>query len=150
MSQPDPHDLSRFVKAQASYYMAVLAELGAGQKRGTWMDIFFPQLRALSASPAGDGIASLDEARAFMEHRLLSPRLLVCTRAVLGHKHRAVEAIFGPDADQFHASMTLFDHADSGSDLFRTALERYWDGEPHTRTLALLEAPAAKATGGGP
>ena len=151
-SSSDPFDLARFTKAQSAYYTSVLQELAAGRKRGTWMDMFFPQLSALSTLADADGISALPEARAYFNHRLLGPRLLVCTRAALSHKHKTALSIFGEqDAGQFHASMTLFDHADSGSDLFQEALERYWDGRPHERTLALLaEPPAAAAAGGGP
>lgn len=152
MSPSDPFDLARFSKAQSAYYTSVLQELAAGQKRGTWMDVFFPQLSALSTLADSDGISGLPEARAYFNHRLLGPRLLVCTRAALSHKTKTVESIFGEqDAGQFRASMTLFAQTDSGTDLFHEALERYWDGRPHERTLALLaQPPAAAAAGGGP
>ena len=85
MTLADPFDLERFVTAQAAVFPAVLAELKAGRKRTHWMWFVFPQLRGLGHSSMATfyGIASLHEARAYLGHPLLEPRLDLCTRIVL-------------------------------------------------------------------
>ena len=143
MAQTDPFNLDRFVEAQGPAFETALAELAAGRKRSHWMWFVFPQLRGLGHSPTAQfyGIASLDEARAYLQHPLLGPRLVQCTRAVLAVEGRSVHEIFGsPDDLKFRSSMTLFWRAaGSGEAAFRQALDRYCGGRPDERTLALLE-----------
>ena len=93
----DPHDLARFVTAQAAVYEDVLSELRAGRKESHWMWFVFPQLRGLGSSPMAHryGIASLDEARAYLRHPLLGPRLVECTNLMLGHPGRSAREILG-------------------------------------------------------
>ena len=135
-------DLERFVTAQAPVFATALAELQAGQKRSHWMWFVFPQLRGLghSAMAMRYGIGSLAEARAFLAHPLLGPRLMECTRAVLAIEGRSLHAIFGsPDDLKFCSSMSLFSLAtDEDETVFRQALDRYCDGRADERTLALL------------
>jgi uncharacterized protein (DUF1810 family) len=100
----------------------------------------FPQMRGLGFSSNAQfyGIASLDEARAYLAHEVLGSRLRDCTQAVLGVQGKSLEAILGGvDAQKFRSSMTLFLHA-SGDAVFRTALDRYCDGIEDEKTLALL------------
>jgi len=141
---PDPFRLERFVEAQASVFDAALDELRAGRKRSHWMWFVFPQLRGLGHSPmaAFYGIVSLEEGRAYLAHSLLGPRLVLCTQAVLAHEGRSLSAIFGsPDDLKFRSSMTLFAlAAGEESPAFRTALDRFCEGRPDERTLALLSA----------
>lgn len=111
MSGADPFDLERFVTAQASVFPTVLAELKAGHKRNHWMWFVFPQLRGLGHSSMASfyGIASLNEARAYLAHPLLGPRLELCTRTVLEIPNDSLHQIFGsPDDMKFQSSMTLF------------------------------------------
>jgi uncharacterized protein (DUF1810 family) len=142
VSTNDPFDLQRFVEAQASVYATALAELRAGQKRSHWMWFVFPQLRGLGSSATAThyGIATLDEARAYLAHPLLGPRLRECTEAVLAVQGRSLHAIFGsPDDMKFGSSMTLFEHAVGGTGQpFRAALDRFCGSEADQRTLALL------------
>lgn len=136
------YDLDRFVQAQEPVIATVLAELAAGEKRSHWMWYVFPQLRGLGRSPTAQfyGIGSRGEARAFLDHPVLGPRLKRCTEAVLGIEGRSAHAIFGsPDDLKFHSSMTLFAAvAPDEEALFRRALDRYFDGRPDAGTLALL------------
>lgn len=137
---PDPFRLARFVEAQARNYADALAELEAGRKRSHWMWYVFPQLAGLGLSPTARfyGIASLDEARDYLAHPVLGPRLTGATRAVLSHPDRSLHAIFGsPDDMKFRSSMTLFAEA-SAEPLFRRALATFGDGRPDPRTLELL------------
>jgi uncharacterized protein (DUF1810 family) len=134
-------DLSRFVEAQAGVYADALAELRAGRKRSHWMWFVFPQLEGLGTSPMAQryALAGPDEARAYLAHPVLGPRLRECTRAVLAAQGRTLHEIFGsPDDLKFRSSMTLFEiAAGTGSD-FSTALERYCGGDRDGATLAKL------------
>ncbi|CAO3425721.1 DUF1810 domain-containing protein [Azospirillum endophyticum] len=142
MPDGDPFDLQRFVKAQAPVFATVLAELRDGRKRSHWMWFVFPQLRDLGRSPTAQfyGIASLDEARAYLAHPQLGPRLAQATEAVLAVRERTLHDIFGsPDDLKFRSSMTLFAQAAAeGGDPYRRALDRYCDGRPDEATLKLL------------
>jgi uncharacterized protein (DUF1810 family) len=142
MQHGDTFDLQRFVTAQAPVFDTALAELRAGQKRSHWMWFVFPQLRDLGQSVRARfyGIPSLGEARAYLAHPLLGPRLDLCTRAVLAIEGRSLHAVFGsPDDMKFRSSMTLFALAATGGDnAFREALDRYCEGRMDERTLALI------------
>ena len=107
----DRFDLQRFVEAQAGVYERVCAELRAGEKRSHWMWFIFPQIKGLGSSPMAVrfAISGLEEARAYLDHAVLGPRLRECTGIVVGVEKRAVGDIFGyPDDMKFHSSMTLF------------------------------------------
>jgi uncharacterized protein (DUF1810 family) len=120
----DPYDLQRFVDAQAGVFETALAELTAGRKRSHWMWFIFPQLRGLGASAMARryAISDLEEARAYLAHPLLGPRLRASVEAVNQVAARSAHEIFGsPDDLKFRSSMTLFAAAQDGS-LFRTAL----------------------------
>jgi uncharacterized protein (DUF1810 family) len=135
-----PHGLDRFVSAQASVYPSALAELTAGRKRTHWMWFIFPQIAGLGSSPAAQryAIASLDEARAYLAHPVLGPRLRECADALLAVEGKSAEEILGyPDDLKLRSSMTLFARAADDPDVFEAVLERYYDG-PDPRTLALL------------
>ena len=137
----DPFNLQRFVEAQAGAYGAALAELRAGRKQSHWMWFVFPQIAGLGSSPTArrSAIASLEEARAYLAHPVLGPRLADCTAAVLGVQGRTAHEIFGsPDDMKFRSSMTLFALADPGAPAFGTALEGYFEGRRDRRTLDLL------------
>ena len=141
MAASDPHDLQRFVAAQDGVFATVLAELRAGSKQSHWMWFIFPQLRGLGRTPTANfyGISSIDEARGYLSHPLLGPRLRQCVEAVLPwSKERTAKEIFGPiDALKLRSSLTLFDAVEPDS-LFRRALDVYFDGIVDERTLALL------------
>ncbi len=110
----DPHDLQRFVDAQNPVFDQVLSELQAGHKRSHWMWFIFPQIRGLGASPMANryAISSIAEARAYLGHPILGPRLRECTRLVTEIEGRTIAEIFGyPDDLKFRSSMTLFAHA---------------------------------------
>src|SRR5215207_3222337 len=132
MPDADPFDLERFVTAQVPVFSAVLDELKAGRKRSHWMWFVFPQLRGLGRSPTAEfyGLGSLDEARAYLAHPLLGPRLILCTETVLTVEGQSLHGIFGlPDDLKFGSSMTLFALAAGESDsVFRRAVDRYCDG----------------------
>jgi uncharacterized protein (DUF1810 family) len=143
LPSPDPFDLERFTRAQDPQVTSVEAELRSGQKRSHWMWYVFPQLRGLgnSAMAQSYGIASLEEARAYLMHPVLGNRLRECTRLVVETKDRSLSEIFGsPDDMKFRSSMTLFALASEDmGDVFHAALERFCSGRLDERTLALLQ-----------
>jgi uncharacterized protein (DUF1810 family) len=140
----DPHDLERFVAAQAGVYAQALAELEAGRKESHWMWFIFPQIAGLGRSPTARlyAVASREEAAAYFSHPLLGRRLVECTKAVLRHAGTPAEFIFGPvDAMKFHSSMTLFDAVAGATEpRFAEALATFFGGEPDPVTLKLLAA----------
>jgi uncharacterized protein (DUF1810 family) len=140
MESGDPFHLERFVTAQNPVFETVLEELRRGAKRSHWMWFVFPQHAALGRSPTAKvfGIASLEEARAYLAHPVLGPRLELATRTVLAVEDRTLVAIFGTtDAMKFRSCMTLFREA-AGGEIFLQALEKFCGGIADERTLALL------------
>ena len=138
----DPYDLERFVEAQSRVYDTVRAELRQGSKRSHWMWFIFPQIKGLgsSATAVHFAIGSREEAAAYLKHPVLGPRLVECTRLVLGVKGRTSEQIFGEiDNMKFRSSMTLFAEVTLKETVFREALEKYFDGEADALTLEILE-----------
>jgi len=139
----DPHDLQRFVKAQDGVYDRVLTELRAGRKRSHWMWFIFPQMAGLGSSPTADdyAIRSLQEARAYLKHPVLGPRLVECVQAVNALRNRSAADIFGyPDELKLRSSLTLFLMA-AASDAktpFQRALDRYFEGRGDPLTVQKL------------
>ena len=138
----DGYDLERFVEAQADVMERVYAELRAGQKRSHWMWFVFPQIRGLGASEMAMryAISGREEARAYVDHPVLGPRLQECAGIVVGLEGRTVEEIFGfPDDLKFHSSMTLFSEVALPSEwVFDKALMKYFGGKTDEATLARL------------
>lgn len=137
----DPHDLNRFVTAQAPVIGEVLQELRAGAKRTHWMWFVFPQLRGLGRTSTAQfyGIASLEEARAYWTHPVLGTRLRECCEALLGVPAKSAHAILGsPDDLKLRSCLTLFLQVAPDDALLQRALDRFYDGEPDPRTLELL------------
>ncbi|MEA1672457.1 DUF1810 domain-containing protein [Nitrospirillum sp. BR 11163] len=134
-------DLQRFVDAQNPQLDTVIQELTTGRKRSHWMWYFFPQIAGLGRSATSQlyALASLDEARAYLEHTILGGRLRQLTGLVNELPGHDAEAVFGPvDALKFRSSMTLFHLAAGDCDsLFQDALDKYFDGQPDLRTLEL-------------
>ncbi len=137
----DPFTLQRFVDAQDRVYAAALDELRRGRKETHWMWFVFPQLAGLGHSPMAQrfAISGLAEARAYLGHPMLGPRLTECTEAVNGVAGRTAHEIFSsPDDLKFRSSMTLFSQASAAGNVFEQALGRYFEGEMDRRTLDLL------------
>ena len=137
-------DLQRFVDAQDEHgtYDRALSELRAGRKTSHWMWFVLPQVSGLGQSPTAKhfGIDGLDEARAYLDHEVLGPRLLECCRALLALDGRttAEEVLGSVDAMKLRSSMTLFARADPDERLFPDVLDRFFDGVPDERTIRLL------------
>lgn len=137
----DPFDLRRFVDAQNPVFEQVCSELRQGRKEGHWMWFVFPQLKGLGHSWMANkfGISSRNEAEAYVGHSILGPRLKECTRLVNLVDGRSIEQIFGyPDNLKFRSSMTLFSSVASDKEVFVTALQKYFGGQPDRLTLERL------------
>jgi uncharacterized protein (DUF1810 family) len=133
--------LERFVAAQAPVYVEALAELRSGRKRSHWMWFVFPQIAGLGRSAMAEryAIGSLAEARAYLGHAVLGPRLVEATEAALAHRGRGAEAIFGlVDAIKLRSSMTLFEAAAGSAGPFGAALDAFFGGARDEATLRLL------------
>jgi len=140
----DPFNLRRFVEAQNRVYPRVLSELKAGRKESHWMWFVFPQIAGLGASPTSVfyAIGSLDEAKAYLAHPVLGPRLIECASLALATEGRTAREIFGAvDETKFRSSMTLFARAAPERAAFEACLRKYFAGAPDEATLAKLSRP---------
>jgi uncharacterized protein (DUF1810 family) len=139
----DPHDLARFVVAQDAVIDAVRRELGDGRKQTHWMWFVFPQVAGLGSSPMARfyAIGSLAEARAYLAHPLLGPRLRECCAFVLRHRGADASTILGsPDDLKLRSSMTLFAGIADDAEPFDEVLDAFFGGEPCGVTRGVLEA----------
>ena len=137
----DAYNLHRFLGAQGRIYDTVLAELRAGRKSSHWVWFIFPQIAGLGHSAMAQQFAidSLDEAKSYLQHPVLGPRLRACTQLVLDVNGRSGDEIFPyPDNLKFRSCMTLFMTAATDNSLFKDALLKYFDGKPDQLTLEIL------------
>jgi uncharacterized protein (DUF1810 family) len=133
-------DLERFVTAQRGSYDSALAELTAGRKRGHWMWFVFPQIAGLGFSSTAQhyAISGLAEARAYLAHPVLGPRLVEAAKALLALPGDDPVAVLGSvDALKLRSSMTLFAQA-SDEPAFRQVLDKFYDGSEDDATLTRL------------
>ena len=141
-SSDDPFGLDRFLAAQARDWDHAREELGHGRKRSHWIWYVFPQMNGLGFSSMAQhyGIGSLAEARAYLAHPVLGPRLEEATRLVLAHKgqHSLNGMLGSPDDLKFRSSMTLFARAAGPGSIYAQALDAFCGGVEDERTLALL------------
>jgi uncharacterized protein (DUF1810 family) len=152
----DPFDLQRFVDAQDPVWDRVQAELRRGRKSSHWMWFVFPQLAGLGSSPTARAyaVSGLEEARAYLAHPVLGPRLREAAQLAVAVPGRTASEVFGhPDDLKLRSSMTLFaraaaddptaddptaDDPTAGDTVFTEVLDRYFGGDPDPRTVDLL------------
>jgi uncharacterized protein (DUF1810 family) len=139
----DRFDLARFVDAQdqGRTYEAALAELRAGRKTSHWMWFVFPQIAGLGRSPISRrfAISSPEEARAYLAHPVLGPRLIESARTLIEPATDSAEEVFGGiDALKLRSSMTLFARVDPDEPVFAHVLDRYFGGHADDATDRLL------------
>src|SRR3954452_19937223 len=147
-TRSDPYQLERFVQAQDDDYERALSEIRRGRKQSHWMWYVFPQYDGLgiSATSRHYAVKSAAEARAFLAHPLLGPRLLECAEAVLGVDGRTAADIFGyPDNLKLQSCATLFASVSPADSVFRRLIEKYFDSEADARTLRLIADRAHRA-----
>ena len=136
----DPNDLTRFIEAQESVYAAALAELARGRKATHWMWFVFPQIAGLGHSAMAQryAIRSHEEARAYLAHPVLGPRLLEATRTVTAAPGSAEAIMGGTDAVKLRSSLTLFAAVADEPAPFEAALDRFFGGERDPETMRRL------------
>ena len=146
-AESDPYNLNRFVQAQEDDYDLALAEIRIGRKESHWMWYIFPQFDGLgfSSTTKRYSIKSVAEARAYLAHPVLGPRLRECAEAVLDVEgHTAFEIFGSPDDIKLRSCATLFDAVSPPGSVFERLLGRYFQGQPDGKTLRLIEAAPAK------
>lgn len=139
VTMDDRFDLERFVVAQNEHgaYARAIDELRSGHKTSHWMWFVFPQIGGLGHSPMSRkfAISSLDEAKAYLKHPVLGPRLIECAGLVADTHGLTAEEVLGDiDALKLHSSMTLFLRADPDESLFQQVLDLYFEGVPDSAT----------------
>ena len=139
----DSYGLGRFVEAQdgGRVHDRAMAELREGRKRSHWMWFVFPQLAGLGHSRTARhyAISGLPEARAYLAHPVLGPRLVRAARILAELDATDPVAVLGPvDAQKLRSSMTLFARAAPQEPAFPAVLDRYFAGEQDPATLARL------------
>jgi uncharacterized protein (DUF1810 family) len=137
----DSYNLSRFVQAQEQTYEQALSELRLGRKQSHWMWYVFPQLDGLGSSPITKlySIKSEDEARAYLKHPTLGPRLVECAEVILSVDGKSAREILGsPDDLKLKSCATLFAQVSPPGSVFERILEKFYDGERDATTLRLL------------
>ena len=142
MSGQDPHNLQRFLTAQAGDYECALGELQQGRKDSHWIWYIFPQVAGLGHSSMAQeyAIRSKDEAVAYLDHAVLGTRLQQCCEALLKHQGRKVQDIMGfPDDLKLRSSMTLFAMLSMQDSVFHKVLDAFYSGDMDDRTLAYLD-----------
>ncbi|MEP6914762.1 MAG: DUF1810 domain-containing protein [Acidobacteriota bacterium] len=133
--------MRRFLRPQEQDYDRALSELRSGRKQSHWMWYIFPQLDGLAFSSTSKhyAIGSLDEAKAYLDHPVLGPRLLQCAETVVGVEGRSASDIFGsPDDLKLRSSATLFASVLPKGSVFDRLLDKYYQGNRDVRTLQLL------------
>jgi uncharacterized protein (DUF1810 family) len=150
----DPHDLDRFVRAQAGDYATALAEVRGGRKRSHWMWYVFPQFTGLGFSPTSRryAIHSRAEAEAYLRHPVLGPRVVEICEAALGIEGKSAFEVFGsPDDLKLKSCATLFAAVSPPGSVFDRVLQKYFGGARDEKTLRLLgTSPAAEDQPGRP
>ncbi len=134
------YDLSRFHKAQQSSYETALAEIRSGRKRSHWIWYIFPQIQGLGFSSTAQyyAIENLDEAKAYLADPVLRERLLEISNALLKLDSCDPSEVMGyPDDLKLRSSMTLFSLAEPECTVFRDVLDKFYDGQEDSRTIAL-------------
>ena len=141
----DPHQLIRFVQAQEGEYDRALGEIESGRKRSHWMWYIFPQFDGLGFSSTSKfySIKSIAEAKAYLSHPILGPRLLECTESALAVSGRTASEIFGsPDDVKLKSCATLFATISPADSVFHKLLDKYFQGQRDDKTLQLLGTAA--------
>jgi uncharacterized protein (DUF1810 family) len=140
-SVDDPYDLHRFVRAQENDYAQALSEITSGRKRSHWIWYIFPQIDGLafSATSKHYAIKSIAEAKAYLAHPVLGPRLIKCAEATVRIEDRSATEIFGsPDDMKVRSCATLFASVSPAGSVFDRLLQKYYRNERDGKTLRLL------------
>ncbi|MSR21241.1 MAG: DUF1810 domain-containing protein [Gemmatimonadetes bacterium] len=135
------YDLDRFLPAQEESYDRALDEIAQGAKLSHWMWYIFPQIAGLGSSSLSKlyAIANESEARVYLAHLILGPRLIECVEALLRIDDRSARQIFGsPDDLKMRSCATLFEVVSPEGSVFTRLLEKYFKGERDPKTTEIL------------
>ena len=138
----DPYNLERFVQAQEGDFEQALSEIRSGRKRSHWMWYIFPQFDGLGTSWTSKqySVKSVAEAKAYLAHPVLGPRLVECAEATLLVERLSALEIFGsPDDMKLRSCATLFAHVSPEASVFHRILDKYFHGKPDDRTIRLID-----------
>lgn len=125
------NDINRFIKPSNRIYDIALAEIKRGKKQSHWMWYIFPQLKGLGKTSTSElyGIASIEEAQAYLAHPILGARLREIAKALLEVKNKTAFEMFGtPDYLKLKSCMTLFKLAAPDETIFQEVIDTYYMG----------------------
>lgn len=146
MAEDDPYDLHRFLLAQRDTFPQALAEIRAGCKESHWMWFVFPQFDGLGFSPMSRqyAIKSVAEARAYLRHPVLGPRLAQCCEAAVAVEGRSAAELLGsPDDMKLRSCVTLFAAVSPPGSVFHAVLDRFFHGVRDEQTIRLMGIESA-------
>jgi uncharacterized protein (DUF1810 family) len=135
------HNLERFITAQKAVFQTAIAELQNGRKESHWMWYIFPQIQGLGFTETSKfyAIKNLQEAKEFLNHRLLGPRLILISSVLLDSPLKDAHKIFGsPDDLKLHSSMTLFSEVPDADPVFKKVLDKFFESRKDNKTLKML------------
>jgi uncharacterized protein (DUF1810 family) len=138
----DMYNLQRFIDAQQLAYDRALGEIQRGQKQSHWMWFIFPQIAGLGTSDKSRfyAISGLPEAKAYLSHPQLGPRLRMCAHAICNLRGRSIHGVLGsPDDDKLQSSMTLFALATEYRTDFLAIIKTHYDNRPDRKTIKILQ-----------
>ena len=132
-----------FIKAQDAVYSQVISELTQGHKRTHWMWFIFPQVKGLGHSIMSQryAIESLEQAKEYLQHDILSARLVQCAELLELHPDKSALDIFGAiDTIKLHSSLTLFTLASSSKKncVFDQLLDQFFEGAYDIKTIRMM------------
>lgn len=147
-------DIERFVRVQdlevnngyqETEYERAIRELRQGEKRSDWILFVFPRVSGLGKhiNSIFYGIATMEEARAYLSHPVLGPRLYEAIEAVLESGEDDLSKLFcNSDESRFKSSMTLFAQVCLGSpeEVFLRVIMKFWGGVRDERTLRIMDS----------
>lgn len=135
-------NLDRFVSAQEHCYERALEEVKSGRKESHWMWFIFPQILGLGMSDTAIfySINDIGEAKLYLEHEVLGPRLVEITKELLELDTDDPVDVFGDiDALKLNSCMTLFDYVSDDENVFSEVIEKFYNDQKDEKTLQLIK-----------
>ena len=139
--------LNRFLKAQETDYPVALSEIKNGKKQSHWMWYIFPQIHGLGFSETSKfyEIKNIQEAEDFLNDSVLGSRLIEICNELLKLKTNDAHKIFGsPDDVKLRSSMTLFSSLNNADLVFKTVLDKFFNGQVDKKTVRILKDETEK------
>ncbi len=137
----DIFNLERFIEAQEQSYQNALEEIRDGRKESHWMWYIFPQIKGLGNREFSIfyGLASLEEAEAYLLHPILGKRLVEICAVLLKSDETDAYTIFGfPDYLKLQSCLTLFSQIENSNEIIDQLLSKYFNSEYDEKTLGII------------